>query len=258
MTGHRAWPRCRDATVRTAVVLLVSLLFAGAARAQDRVIGLLSLPEVFGDDVCDKFSPSEVKLYDAPGSQSIVGAIRVDQYWSFPPEGGCRGLTVRVHRPGKPDAVALPTEEYGYETPAAIVLDECGRWFKVRLEEGAAWLLASARDTYFPLEKLLDSSLTYLTGAFDGRLASSPGAALHRVQRAGDGWRAGAPGSGSPGKDVRVVEFRRVGGRLWIHVEVLSASACVPDVKPRVVRRGWLPAQASSGEPTVWFASRGC
>jgi len=43
-------------------------------------------------------------------------------------------------------------------------------------------------------------------------------------------------------------------------VEVLSHSLCTAAAggPPETVAEGWLPAHAGNGEPTVWFASRGC
>ncbi len=236
--------------MKTAVALSLLLAFAGAVRAQDPIIGVLALPEVFGEAACEKFSPSEVKLYAAPDARSIVGSIRVDRNWTFPPEGGCEGLTVRVHTAAKPDGVALPTRAFGAENEGAVVLARRGRWFKVQLAEGTAWLLASDRDYYYALQKLLAFFCgTYLTEAFDGRLFAVPGA---------------TPGAEGARRvpvqtDVRVLQFRRVAGRLWIRVEVLSGPAgiaCEYNAKPKVTRRGWLPAHAPSGEPTVWFYAR--
>jgi hypothetical protein len=57
---------------------------------------------------------------------------------------------------------------------------------------------------------------------------------------------------------VRVVEFRRVDDRLWVRVEVLSHSICESTQEPAITARGWMRAHAPSGEPTIWFYSRGC
>jgi hypothetical protein len=57
---------------------------------------------------------------------------------------------------------------------------------------------------------------------------------------------------------VRVVGLQTVDGALWAHVELMSASECVSSVRPTLRARGWVPAHAASGEPTIWFSSRGC
>jgi hypothetical protein len=42
-------------------------------------------------------------------------------------------------------------------------------------------------------------------------------------------------------------------------VDILSESFCEAGRRePKVVASGWVPAHAKSGEPTVWFFSRGC
>jgi hypothetical protein len=233
--------------MKTGLALAFVLASTSSAFAQDAVIGLLSLPEVFGDGPCDKFSPREVSLYPAPESDQIVATIRIDKYWTFPEVGGCEGLRVTVHDARRQSSRELPTKEYEYEAPAAIVLQQRGRWFKVRLSDGAAWLHASDRNEYFPLERLLTKGLTYLTDASDGQLRSSAGAV-----RDADGKRIAAGGP------VRVRQFRRVGEDLWVNVQVLSHSLCESRQEPVITAEGWLPAHSASGEPTIWFYSRGC
>lgn len=214
--------------------------------AQGKLLGLLALPEVFGAGPCDKFTPTAISLYAAPDFGPIVGAIRVDQYWTFHDVGGCEGLTVNVHQSDRHGVRALPVKEHAYEDPGAVVLEQRGRWFKIRLADGAAWLHASPRATYLSLERLLSDRLTYLTEHWDGRLAKAPDAPTLVVP--------------SPGVEpsVEVIGFQEHRGLLWVHVEVLSHSPCTSNAEPRVVARGWLPAHAVSGEPVIWFYSRGC
>ncbi len=58
---NRAW-------VVIAAVLTTLLLHASRAGAQDRVLGLLTLPEVFGGEACTPFEPRPVPLYAEPAS----------------------------------------------------------------------------------------------------------------------------------------------------------------------------------------------
>lgn len=235
---------------RAAVILAALVACATPAAAQDKVLGLLSLPEVFGGGPCRPFDPAAISLYATPGARSPIAAIRVDQYWSFAPHGGCEGLEVGVHRGSA--RTDLPTREYASEAPAAIVLEQQDPWFKIRITAGAAWVLASPRDHFMPLDDLFSQypSLTSLTEAFRGPLADAPGVA----------------GSGSPrallpaGAPVRVLEVRRDGDQAWLNVELMSHSVCdgADGRLPEVVGSGWLPAHTPSGEPTVWFSSRGC
>ena len=167
-------------------ILLAAFGAATADAAPDRVIGLLSLPEVFGRAPCDRFTPQEVVLYSAPDGRR-TGSIRVDRNWTFNPEGGCEGLEVRVHADADGGAAILPTKEFEYEAPAAVVLEQRRTWFRIRTDTGSAWLVATSRDEFFPLRHLLTDRLTYLTGEWDGRLASSAGGTPRPV------WRSGTP-----------------------------------------------------------------
>jgi hypothetical protein len=231
----------------TRLSLVALLALASPAAAQDTVLGLLSLPEVFGNGPCHPFEPAPVSLYATPDARSPIATIRVDQHWSFAPHGGCEGLEVGVHRGST--RTDLPTREYAAESPAAIVLEQRDRWFKIRLSGGAAWLLTSPRDRFQSMEELFAqfTSLTSIAEAQGAPLADAPGAA----GRATDA----APAAGAP---VRVLGFREAGDRTWIEVEVLSHSVCDGAGPPAVIGRGWLPAHTTSGEPTVWFSSRGC
>jgi hypothetical protein len=236
--------------VRCSVHIAAGVLLlacAPAVPAQDQVIGLLTQPEVVGSGPCDEFAPGEITLYAGPESRRVVGSVRVDEYWTFHEAGGCEGLKVSVHEAGSGRVSELPAREHDYEAPAAIVLARQGRWFQVRLAEGAAWLEASARSEYLPLEELLTDRLTYLTRGWDGTLAAAPGAAAR-----------GAARETARGGNVRVVGFRRSADRLWVEIEVLSHSICESLEEPTVTDRGWVPAHAPSGEPTIWFFSRGC
>jgi hypothetical protein len=227
----------------TLAVLGVCLLgLTGVAQAQDRVIGLLKLPEVFGDEPGEPFLASEVKLFATAGSRRAIGSIRADKYWRM--DGGVRYEYTRATVHLAAGTNALPTREHDYEAAAAIVLEQRGRWFRVRLSSGTAWLPASARAEFLPLERLLESELAYVTEESDGRLAMFPGEGGEiRVEK---------------NTTVRVLKSRWCGGRHWVYVEALSHPFCESSDKPRVLARGWMPAHGSSGEPSIWFPSRGC
>jgi len=229
------------------VAVCLSLLPASAvAQQRTRVVGLLALPEVFGNGPCDRFTPQDVPLYGAPDSARIVGVIRVDEGWTASSNGGCEGLKVGVHMTGTAASDPLPTKEYGYEEPGAVVLGRRGEWFLIRLGAGSAWVRSSPRDTYHPLERLLLDGLTYLTETWDGRLAPSAGGAGRpaRVEA-----RSSQP-------TVRVIRSQQLRGELWFDLEVISSPCEDPDVK--ALDRGWVPAHSMSGEPVIWFYSRGC
>jgi hypothetical protein len=236
--------------LRCAILVGFVMNIATDARA-DQLIGLLTLPEVFGREPCDRFEPQEVTLYAGPITKERIGSIRVDKYWEFHAVGGCAGLEVRVHRTSG-GVSNFPTLEYTYEAPAAIVLERRDRWFKVRLSDGVGWIHASERDEFHSLEALLRDGLTYLSAEFNGHLSRAPGTS---TPAPGDRAVVYARLAEPP---VRTIDFRRVNGQLWIDVEILSDSICTSSDPPTVTRRGWLPAHAANGQPTIWFYSRGC
>jgi hypothetical protein len=247
--GYLAASQMTLKNVRSFVFLLAAVTAcASPAGAEERVLGLLALPEVFGNGACDRFSPEDVALYATPGRDQPVGAVHVVENWTFHNDGGCAGLLVAVRLNASTGVQPLPTREYAYEEPGALVVDRRGSWFKVRLAEGAAWVQASARDKFYPLEDLLENGLTYLTGDWDGQLRSRPGAHGRPART--------APRAGE--LSVKVLESLRVKGELWFNVQVMSHSACDAGGEPNVVDSGWVPAYGPSGEPSIWFYSRGC
>ncbi len=195
--------------------LLTLLAIASSAHAQDRVIGLLSLPEVFGGGVCAPFEPEPVALHSSPKGGTPTAFIRVDQNWSFAPHGGCEGLKVSVHEGAQRHE--LPTLEFDYEMPGAIVLEQRDRWFKVRLASGSGWIEASPADRFMPLSELFEEfvGVTAITKSFSGRLVAAPG---RPAEASSPLVRTLQP--------ARVIEIRNVFGQSWVQVEVLNHSIC--------------------------------
>jgi hypothetical protein len=230
--------------------LAAALMLAAATplHAQDRLLGLLQLPEVFSSGPCVPFFPRTVTLYDQPDGKTI-GTVEVDQNWSFAPHGGCEGLVVSVHR-GK-ERSELPTREFDYEAPAAIVLERRGPWFKIRVDAATtAWVRTEIDSRFLSLESLLEEfiGVTFIADASITELLPAPATSSN----SGVPVKAGLP--------VQVIGTSRAGDRLWLHVEVFSHSLCTAATSgpPESLGRGWLPAHAANGEPTIWFASRGC
>jgi len=224
------------------------LLFStvpAAAAAAERILGLVSLPEVFGAAPCAAFEPQDVALHAAPADSKPIAVIHVDQNWSFAPHGGCEGLKVSVHRGTARED--LPTREFDYEAPGAIVLERRDGWIKIRLHDGVGWFKPSPVDRFMPLSDLYEEfvGVTAINKSFTARLASTPGMLggpiLPRVV---------------PEQPVRVAEVRDE----WVKVEVLNNSVCsaANNGPPEVIATGWLPLHDANGEPSIWFSSRGC
>lgn len=230
---------------RPLIVVAVVLSSSIPAFAQERVIGLLSLPEVFGARQCAPFEPGAIALHNTPNDGQAFASIQVDQNWSFAPHGGCEGLEVSVHQGEQ--RLALPTLEYDYEMPGAIVVEHRDGWFKIRLGDRTAWLKPSLASHFMPLSDLYEEfvGVTAVRQSFTGRLTSNPGSTSGPIMPAV-----------KPQQPVRVLQIRDQ----FVQVEVLSNSACsaADDGPPEVVATGWLPLHDQKGEPTVWFSSRGC
>ncbi len=227
----------------------------GAARAQqdpfDRtagLIGLLPLPEVFGESVCTPFEPRAIPLYASATATDRAGEIRVTSPWRFPPEGGCEGLEVRVVRGDGPPS-ELPTLEYGYEEVAAIVLARDGRRAQVALASGAAWLDAGDGSRFLSVEALLPERLSYLRRGALPLLRRAPDMTAPRVTVAS---------TDDPEVLADVLETRRVGEALWVRVALLEENECAGEPTGQRADTAWVPFHGADRRPTVWFHSRGC
>jgi hypothetical protein len=232
----------------TVLVALMTVVLA--QQGSDRVLGLLALPGVFGEGPCKPFEARAITLYSDAGATRVMGTIQVDQEWSFAPHGGCEGLEVSVHEGDR--RTELPTREFEYEAPGAIVLDRRGEAYKIRLSDNRTGWVLSPSNRFMPLENLLEEffGVTFFTEAFAGELRSTPGLSVaNRVIS-----------QAKPSQPARIIESRRIADRLWLHVEVFNHSLCDAATQgpPESIARGWLPAHGDNGEPTVWFASRGC
>jgi hypothetical protein len=231
--------------MRVIVGIAIAFISMSPAAAAERIIGLVSIPEVFGSGPCAAFEPQDVTLHAAPGDGKPIGTIHVDRNWSFAPHGGCEGLKVSVHRGASKED--LPTREFDYEAPGAIVVDRRDGWIKIRLHQGVAWFKASPVDRFMPLSDLYEEfvGVTAINKSFTARLVNTPGMLggpiLPRV---------------APEQPVRVAEVRDE----WVKVEVLNNSVCTAadNGPPEVIATGWLPLHDADGEPSIWFSSRGC
>jgi hypothetical protein len=158
---------------------------------------------------------------------------------------------VLVKGVGTDAAEELPTAQSGYETPAAIVLQRIGPWFRIARQQGAAWIVRDDPSGFLPYPELLRETLAYLRKGWDGMLWGSPGAA--RTRPLPPRWAAYRD------RDL-AIEFigaRLVDRQVWIQVRLLAES-CGVVLEGVTPLTGWLPAYRPSGAPSVWFYARGC
>lgn len=236
-------------SVSVLLLLLPGVAGAGSKNASDRVIGLLELPQLFGDDVCTPYDPKSLALFEQATSTVPIGEIRVDTPMTIDVTGGCYGIKVGVHLTGgATTAQDFPTRDYGYERPGAIVYARRGNRFKIALPGGAAWIESSA-GTLHPMETLVSEGLSYITDRWDGTVCAEPG-------RPGTCWKITERPEPRPG--AMVLGHRKVGGELWFEIKLPSTETCGDPIAAIVPTRGWISAHDNKGEPAIWFYSRGC
>lgn len=241
--------RLSTVTASVLLLLLPGVAHAGSNDASDRVIGLLELPQLFGDGACSPYDPTPLALFERATGVVPIGEIRVDTPWTVEVTGGCYGLKVGVHMTDANATVQnFPTREFGYEAPGAIVYARRGNRFKIALPGGAAWVEPSA-GVLHPMETLVAEGLSYLTDRWDGMVCAEPG-------KPGTCRKIDAGAESRPG--AMVLGHREVGGGLWFEIKLPSTETCGDPVRAMAPIQGWISGHDNDGEPAIWFYSRGC
>lgn len=144
---------------------------------------------------------------------------------------------------------SLAQAEVGYEEQAAIVYGRVDAWFKLRLADGRyGWLPPDMAGTFHAYPDVAINRLNYIDAPWHGFVWPSPGA--------GNPVRA-AVVEGQREVPIEVHEVQLIGGYPWLRVTVLERSPCEGGDGTASVA-GWIPAHRPSGDPAVWFYSRGC
>jgi len=226
--------------------------FVSEARNKERVIGLLALPEIFGEFECPPSTPERLTIYASASSLTPpIGSIELLN----PPkqQDECESPNVVVRRSGSNSAEELPSEEKGYENRAAVVYEQSGRWFRIALASGSAWIERKSADGFesYPDSLISDSYLTHLRRGWDGRFWTAPGGATPSSAPAE--WRAHLDRE----IPVRVLASVSVRGEIWIHLR-FETEVCGNDLKGVRTFEGWMPSHRPAQQTTVWFHSRGC
>ena len=209
---------------------------------KERVIGLLSLPEIVGPE-CAPTEPSRANLYGGPSKgRSAIGWIESSQ------DEHCQ---LWVRRAENNSAEQLPADESGYETTAAIVYQRVSRWFRIALQHGSAWITRDNPNDFLSYPELLTNRLTYLREEWDGRLWGTPRASV--TMPVSSTWKSYAKQK----IPLTFLGVRRLGTDPWIQVR-LETESCGESMEGVTPVEGWLPAYRPSGMTSVWFYSRGC
>ena len=208
---------------------------------RERVAGLLNVPEIVGTD-CAPSHSGKVALYASPSTgKPPIGSIERAR------SGECQILA----RVGKQSEEQLPTDESGYDIPAAIVFQRVGPWFRIALQRGSAWVRRDEPRDFLSYPQLLKNGLTYVREGWGAKLWETPGATV--TARLPSKWKS----YDRQNVPMTFLGFRRVVDKLWIHVrlETESCGESLEGVKPL---EGWIPAYRANGEPSAWFYARGC
>src|SRR5262245_27303090 len=217
---------------------------------RERVVGLLSLPEIVGDG-CGPTQPASTTLYAGPAATTeSVGSIIFRVADRQPDGGSCGSAQLLVQVAGGADE-ELPVDEVSYEIPAAIVYEQSGTWFRVALQRGSAWITRTDSNDFQSYPDLLKERLAYVRKGWAARLWQAPGQ--------GPGTRIPTAWSRylADNIPVEVLDVQRVNGVSWIRVR-LQTESCGETLAGVEPATGWIPAYQTSGRPAVWFYARGC
>ena len=110
------------------------------------MIGLLDLPEIIGEE-CAASAPMSANLYDSPST-----ARPATRFIEPLRNGNCQILVRRVDTNAEEP---LPSDESGYEIPAAIVYQRSALWFRIAQQQGSAWIARNDSNAFLPYPELL-------------------------------------------------------------------------------------------------------
>lgn len=247
---------CRAAVFVAAAVAALAGAPAAASQTSELAppkgtIALLRLPSVFGEGPCEAFKARAVPLFATPGAQAPIGRILVTRPWTFPKEGGCAGLEVKVRLDGVADEHSLPTLEHDYEQPAGIVLERSGAWCRIQLRTRTAWVHKECDSGFMAVEDLLaEKGSVYLAQSAVASARAAPGGAVAALT-------AGLRSSRSAW--ATFVAARTVNGVVWAQVDASHVPPCERQPPmPSEISRVWLPLRSADGTLQLWFHSRGC
>jgi len=147
----------------------------------------------------------------------------------------------------------VPTLESGYEIPAAVVFERRGSWFRIRLNEGSAWIQRTAPEDFVAYPEVLRDHLTHTLPHWDGTLRATPGPSGLLIPLS-SGWKEVLHRQPS----IQYLGSQRVGRELWLHIRLIAKPECGQTNEGERDVEGWIPAYHANRSPLAWFSSRGC
>jgi hypothetical protein len=222
-------------------------------QAEERPVGLVALPEIFGDYPCEPIPQKTLQLFGTPSKQRPPVAI-IERKNPAKAEGpDCEETEAIVRRVDKNSIGPLPTDESGYEYTKAVVYEQQGSWFRIGIPGGSAWIDRPNSEGFMPYPEDLtsDSFLTYLRPNWDGKIWAEAGSGTPVMAPAG--WRAHAKEDIA----VHVESIQTVQGQKWIRIR-FEKEVCGKTFGDLPPLEGWIPAYRDARTTSVWFWSRGC
>lgn len=213
-----------------------SAIFPPSVR--ERVIGLLDLPDIIGNDFC---GPTAA-LFTTPST-------------AMPPIGSiCEPGQLVVRRPEGDEE--FPSAFTALDTRAAIVYQRSGMWFRIALQRGSAWIRRQDPKNFKSYPEFLIGRMAYLVEGWDGKMSRLPDSAtafqipepepMFQVPRELRQLRRPV--------SVDVIGVRHARNGVWIHVRFVETicEGKSPTFSPIT---GWVRAYRPSGKPAVWFVA---
>jgi hypothetical protein len=238
----------------TVLLLFSAFVFVHDAKepVQNRIFGILSLPEVFGSYPCEDFESKDIQLFDTPDSNRPIGRIYVATPWEFHPQGGCMGLEVAVELFLYDAKYRLTSMEFEYEQPGVVVIDRKEHWYKIKLNENAGksygWVFIRDHTQYFPVEILLKQSMSFLIRqnlkVYSGPETTTP---VWIADESVDAFL-----------QAEVLNSKTISGEVWLKVELKTENFCTGESTGAPDLTGWVPLHQPDGSLSAWFWSRGC
>jgi hypothetical protein len=215
------------------VILFVASELVAAEATNQRAMGLVELPSVFGN-------------YDPNGPPGLVRPTHVE------------AVPIYSHHSNNSPIVGLisnldsvETKEFDYEAPAAVVYDNVDGWVLIRITDSLktefGWVSPHGHGPFHSLVDLFNSRLCYLEEYWDGMLYESSSTQRNVKRIPVDGKK----------RDINILRSKEHQGVLWLEVELLGPGRCEGE-NPEVLTKGWIPAHNKDGKLNVWFYSRGC
>lgn len=212
----------------------------------ERLIGLLDLDDIVRGGCGPAPDRATARVFGTPSENGPgVGML----YWHEVPNVEC---DLMIERAGGIKEL-VPTLESGYEIPAAIVFEQRGPWFRIRLAKGSAWIRRNDPDEFLPYPEVVKEKLPYALQGWNGTLRATPSAS-GKVIPLTAGWKELL----DRGPNIEYLGSRRVGGDLWLHITLTPEPRCGDTPEGLTPISGWIPAYKPNRAPTVWFSSRGC